>query len=83
MSQSSLWVVLHHDFSTTTYEVMWDNLHTVSTLSIHRTLTAANYFVMQDTREDVSLTFNYDFPENDGKIVDQERGDIGYVTMAV
>lgn len=80
MSQSYLWVVLRHDFSANPYERMWDDAHTVSTLSIHKSVTAANRFVMEETREDVSLTFDYDFPEDDSEIVDQDEGDGGYVT---
>lgn len=82
MSPNYLWVVLSHKLSASSRDDAWDDGHTVKTVSIHNSLSAANRVVMERTRDAVSNTFDYEFPEDDDEEVeDQDQGDLGQVSF--
>lgn len=76
-----LWVVLRHDCHGSQYDREWDDGHKISVVSIHNNLKAANRCVMEETREEVSAIFEYDFPEEgeSDDVVGQDQGDMGRV----
>ena len=82
MSPTHVWVVLRHELSACSRDRAWDDGHEVSTISVHASLASANRAVMEYTRESVSLTFDYEFPEGDDEgVEEQDQGDMGQVTI--